>query len=66
MTENIYYRDNQTVWTPRKFITESPTSLTNNYDADIEQFTNGGVHPITKETITQYQQVKDDPTIGEV
>jgi hypothetical protein len=32
----------------------------------VEQFANGVVHPITKETITQYHKVKDNPTIGEV
>ena len=66
VTENIYYRGNQTIWTPREFITVSPTSPVNNYDANVEQFANGVVHPITKETITQYQKVKVDPSLGEV
>ena len=64
--ENIYYGGNQTVWTPHEFITAIPTSLANNYDADVEQFANDVGHPVVKETVIQYQKVKDNTTIGEV
>ena len=66
VTGSIYYRDDQTIWTTHRFITANPTSLANNYNADVEHFANSVMYPITKETITQYQKVKDDPTIGEV
>ena len=63
--ENIYYGGNQTVWTPHEFITAVPTSLANNYDADVEQFANDVVHPVIKETVIQYQKVKDNTGMGQ-
>ena len=38
----------------------------NNYDVDVKHFCAPVVHPITGETITQYQKLKDDPATKDI
>jgi hypothetical protein len=61
--KNIYYQEEQTIWTPHQNITASSTNLINNYGAEIEWFANGVVHLIMREIITHYNKIKDDPQL---
>ena len=57
----VYHKEDTTLWTPRSFITASPATANNKYDVTIEHFCNGVVYPHTGETITQYKRLKNNP-----
>eukprot|EP00804_Cyclotella_cryptica_P002894 CCRYP_009400-RA/>CCRYP_009400-RA protein AED:0.36 eAED:0.34 QI:0/0/0/1/0/0/4/0/453 len=51
------------VFTPTKHSTENPSFV---FDAHLEHVCNGVVHPVTKETITKYEKLANDPLMQEV
>ena len=60
ISEKVYNED-PTTWMPESFITSSPSlSPKNNYKVDIEHVCAPVIHPITGETITQYQKLIKD------
>ena len=61
VTEKVLYVEPVYQWTPRAFVTESPTTRNANLDVNIEHFCAPVIHPITGETITKYQKLIIDP-----
>eukprot|EP00804_Cyclotella_cryptica_P014612 CCRYP_012661-RA/>CCRYP_012661-RA protein AED:0.22 eAED:0.22 QI:0/0/0/1/0/0.33/3/0/717 len=51
------------VFTPTKHSTEHQSFV---FDAKLEHMCNGVVHPVTKETITKYEKLANDPLMQEV
>ena len=63
LINNIYYQEDQNPWLPSLFITSAPSTIADNYDnydINIEHFCAPVIHPITGETITQYQKLMRD------
>ena len=46
VTENIYYSNDQTIWTSRQFTTANLTSLPNSYNVNMVMFSNSAVRPM--------------------
>ena len=62
LTEKAIHPSNPTTWTPRMFLSSSPSQIgLNQYDTDIEHFCGPVVHPTTGETITSYHKLARDP-----
>jgi hypothetical protein len=60
ITEQEYYRHDGYRWTPES-LEQAPPTIVSSDDVDIEHFCAPVVHPITGETISKYQKLKDDP-----
>lgn len=56
--DQIYHNKDTTRCKPSWFITASPTNINNKYDVDIKHLCNRVVHPVTGETMTQYNNSK--------
>ena len=53
-------------WTPRAFVTTSPTTRNANLYVNIEHFCATVIHPITGKTITKYQKLVKDPVTRDI